>query len=905
MSSLQDFFTKSLDTVTRSVSGLSDSGITDSGLSSRGTSINPPSRQTSTSSTDFNSFFDDYNEERPPPVTRDKSITPVAAQGVPAAAQGVSAAAKGVSAGPQESTKAQQNIDLTEMLVETMQPFFVEILECYEDGFKYISTTPYNTVLADSEKYQDPIIGNLVDRMVCAAIPTFYPIELPNFDPYLASALIKHVLPRLQDFIYDGKCEVDEEPEMTDEEIRDMISNIMPLTSVKESNFEQLCSNFLSVRREAVAKIDKSYSPKNPSMGEIKDFSSPSYVSPEFGGRRQTKKYKKMRSRQTKKNRKNNKVYRGGQRWRVWYMGFLILIFGIGLLCTFMYTTYELYNIKKQVDVSLQTPLVNKIFEIIEMVQQGEKPTQSFSAISYNVTNPESDSTSLVSISPTRTVVDFDETEKFPLSVGTSEIATINDNFLEQLQDNKELFLQLQQISKSGPLELIYLYMSGGFAIDSFELLNKLTTDAAKFLLNGIETVESAKVKKQLVELQKGFESFVEVDEYTVLSKFFTECYASEIGSGNIADAHSLLYVAENYEDYYKLISKVGMKKLMPKPKVVKDFTNGLVRTLVEQNEDYSMTDPETGLQGDQTPVNPVRRFVDLIPGLGTITQKIDSMTETVKKVVVTKELADEKAQCFVRTMQGISKRKFAELDGLKADLKILQLDIGDIIGVEVVRNAFYFILPKGGRLLSCYRAIVALTGLLIGSVMTYGIYKRQAAQGDEVVEVRAELAEFRQGLANADERYEARQNEIMGLLQQALAASAQQPGAQGRGFLPIGNGNNSNSSSSASSNSNPSGSGSAFRGNYSENLTQPSFSSLDYKASNASSATISNASSAAPRGSQSPGRFKGKGDRKPGYGAPDSGGRRTRRRSRQTKKRRRRIKRRQTRKLRRNTKRR
>jgi hypothetical protein len=347
------------------------------------------------------------------------------------------------------------------------------------------------------------------------------------------------------------------------------------------------------------------------------------------------------------------------------------------------------------------------------------------------------------------------------------------------------------------------------------------------------------------------------------------------------------------------------MKKLMPKPKVVKDFTNGLVRTLVEQNEDYSMTDPETGLQGDQTPVNPVRRFVDLIPGLGTITQKIDSMTETVKKVVVTKELADEKAQCFVRTMQGISKRKFAELDGLKADLKILQLDIGDIIGVEVVRNAFYFILPKGGRLLSCYRAIVALTGLLIGSVMTYGIYKRQAAQGDEVVEVRAELAEFRQGLANADERYEARQNEIMGLLQQALAASAQQPGAQGRGFLPIGNGNNSNSSSSASSNSNPSGSGSAFRGNYSENLTQPSFSSLDYKASNASSATISNASSAAPRGSQSPGRFKGKGDRKPGYGAPDSGGRRTRRRSRQTKKRRRRIKRRQTRKLRRNTKRR
>jgi len=813
-------------------------------------------------------------------------------------AQGFSASA---AAGPEESTKAQQNIDLAEMLSETMQPFFIEILECYEDGFKYISTTPYNTVLADSEKYQDPIIGNLVDRMVCAAIPTFYPIELPNFDPYLASALIKHVLPRLQDFIYDGKCEVDEEPEMTDEEIRDMISNIMPLTPVKESNFEQLCSNFLDIRREAVDKITNSSVAEGYPTG-LRKRNTPNYG--DVGGRRQTKKYKKMRSRQTKKNRKNNKVYRGGQRWRVWYMGFLILIFGIGLLCTLFYTMYELNLIKKQVDVSLQTPLVNKIFEIIEAIQQGEQPSQSFSAIAYNVTNPKTDSTSLVSISPTRTLADFDESEKYPLSLDTSEIPTINENFLEQLQDNKELFLQLQQISKSGPLDLIYLYMSGGFAIDSFELLNKLSTDAAKFLLNGIETVESAKVKKQLVELQKGFESFVEVDEYTVLSKFFTECYASEIGSGNIADAHSLLYVAENYEDYYKLISKVGMKKLMPKPKVVADFTNGLVRTLVEQNEQYSMTDPETGLQGDQTPVNRARVLIDMVPGMSTITKTIDSMTEKVKKVAVTKELADEKAQCFVRTMQGISKRKFAELDGLKADLKILQLDIGEIIGVEVLKNAFYFILPKGARLFSCYRAITYLTGLLIASVTTYGIYKRSAAQGDEVVEVRTELAEVRQGLANADERYEARQNEIMGLLQQAIAASAQQPGAQGRGFLPIGNGNNSNSTGS--------GSGVQRRGNNPDYGNQSFVSPGNAPSSmfNPSSASMSNASSAAApaptRGSQSPGPAKKRLlAQKLAEEQGKSGGRRTRRRTRQTKKRRRRIKRRQTRKLRRNTKRR
>ena len=822
-------------------------------------------------------------------------------------AQGSSAAAA-AAAEPEESTKAEDNIYLAKTLADTMQPFFVEILECYEDGFKYISTTPYNTVLADSEKYHDPIIGYLVDRMVCAAIPTFYPIELPNFDPYLASALIKRVLPRLQDFIYDGKCEVEEEPEMTEQEMRDMINNIMPLTAVKPSNFEQLCSNFLDVRREAVGYEAEGY------PTGLRKRNTPNYG--DVGGRRQTKKYKKMRSRQTKKNRKNNKVYRGGQRWRVWYMGFLILIFGIALLCTLFYTTYELYNIKKQVDVALQTPLVNKIFEIIAAIQQGEKPSQSFSAIAYNVTNPKTDSTSLVSISPTRTVADFDESEKYPLSLDTSEIPTINENFLEKLQDNKELFLQLQQISRSGPLDLIYLYMSGGFAIDSFELLNKLSMDAAKFLLNGIETVESAKVKKQLVELQKGFEHFVEVDEYAVLSKFFTECYASEIGSGNIADAHSLLYVAENYEDYYKLISKVGMKKLMPKPKVVKDFTTGLVRTLVEQNEQYSMTDPETGLQGDQTPVNRARVFIDMVPGMATITKTFDTMTEKVKKVVVTKELADEKAQCFVRTMQGISTRKFAELDGLKADLKILQLDIGDIIGVELVKNAFYFALPKGARLFSCYTAIVGLTVLLISSVTTYGIYKRSAAQddvvagqgeavaaqGEVVAELQAQIENVQQRITNGDEeaaRKDEEIREIRALLQRFLAASAP-PGA--RGLLPIEDSSSASSSSSSSSTGSGSGSG---------NLGAISFPSLNYKPSssmsNPSIDTTSKASSVPPktRGNRSPGKFATKEGRKPDYGKPDSGGRRTRRRSRQTKKRRRRIKRRQTRKLSRNTKRR
>ena len=217
MSSFEDFFKNSLDTVTRSVSGSSDSGYTDTGLSSRSSSLNlPPSRQTSSSSSSNNydyDFFDSINEERPPLSTLvegDEAETPIVAQGFSA------------SAGPEESTKAKQNIDLAEIFAETMQPFFVKILQCYQDGFKYISTTPFNTVLAESEKYHDPIIGNLVDRIVCAAIPTFYPTELPNFDPYLASALIKHVLPRLQDFIYDGKPEAGDEPEMTEEEIKNI-----------------------------------------------------------------------------------------------------------------------------------------------------------------------------------------------------------------------------------------------------------------------------------------------------------------------------------------------------------------------------------------------------------------------------------------------------------------------------------------------------------------------------------------------------------------------------------------------------------------------------------------------------------------------------------------------------------
>ena len=77
----------------------SDSGYTDTGYSSRGSSINPPSRQSSyTAPGSSDKFFDDLNDETPmsPIVEGDESVTPkVAAQGL---------------AGPEESTKAQQNI---------------------------------------------------------------------------------------------------------------------------------------------------------------------------------------------------------------------------------------------------------------------------------------------------------------------------------------------------------------------------------------------------------------------------------------------------------------------------------------------------------------------------------------------------------------------------------------------------------------------------------------------------------------------------------------------------------------------------------------------------------------------------------------------------------------------------
>ena len=110
-----------------------------------------------------------------------------------AAAVGIELAAP-VSAGPEESTKAQQNIDLAEILAETMQPFFVEILECYEEGFKYISTTPFNTVLADSEKYDDPIIGYLVDRPYCFSY--FFLFVLTSFS-YIFLFVFCHQIPEI------------------------------------------------------------------------------------------------------------------------------------------------------------------------------------------------------------------------------------------------------------------------------------------------------------------------------------------------------------------------------------------------------------------------------------------------------------------------------------------------------------------------------------------------------------------------------------------------------------------------------------------------------------------------------------------------------------------------------------
>jgi len=819
-------------------------------------------------------------------------LSSIQEQDVPSIQQQEESVAQGLSAsvsGPGESEEAQNNIEVAEIFTETIEPFCVETLQCYKDGFEYISNTPYKTVLAESENYPDPIMGGLVDRMVCAAIPTFFPTELPNFDPYLASALIKRVLPRLQSFIDGYICDTEGEPEMTEQEMRDMISNIMPLTPVPEANFEQLCSNFLRVRKEAVSAIGKSYSPRNPSMGEIKDFSSASYVYPEVGGKKQTKKYKKMRSRKTKKSRK---PYRGGQKWRIYFMGFMVIMFGIGILITLFYTQYELKRIKDQVDVTMQTPLVNKIFEILKMMQKGEAPSNSFTAISYKQGNQ------TATISSSTAVVSVSDKKEYPLSISSNEKPTFEPDFLEELQENEALFLQLQKFSETGPAGLIYLYMSGGFTFTSFDVLNDMSTRAADFLLKGIETVESAKIKKELVELQKGFADFAEIDENAVLTKFFSECYASEISSSNLEDAFSLLYVAEDYEEYYKLVTKLRIQKLMPKPEVVTRFTRGLVTTLVEQNEKYSMTDQETGLQGNMSPLNPGRRLLEMIPGFSTIAQKFDSMTEKTKHLLVTSQMADEKAACFVRTMQSISKRKFAQLDALKADLKILQMDIGEVIGVEVVKNAFEFILPKGTRLFNCYKVLTCLISLFAASITTYGIYKTQekqeektAAQNvqvnfqgiavgqatDDIKGLEEELVVVKQKIAKTEAKVkkaatqEISEAQFLKALQQMIL-EGKMPGFPGQ---QVPNNSNSNSSSSGLG-----GVSSLFE-------------------TNGNPAPVGPVEEAVNRG-RTPPKMRNK---PPGYGK--LGGGRTRRRTRQTKKRRRPIRRRQTRKLRRNTKRR
>jgi hypothetical protein len=213
------------------------------------------------------------------------------------------------------------------------------------------------------------------------------------------------------------------------------------------------------------------------------------------------------------------------------------------------------------------------------------------------------------------------------------------------------------------------------------------------------------------------------------------------------------------------------------------------------------------------------------------------------------------------------------------------------------------------------YSRTEALTGWAIIGFSLYMLSYLRGRRKERIIEQRLNAIER--------ERGRGREDELLAIGNGDEGNGDEGNGDEGNaaGVLAIGNapapGGAGASSLSSNSNSN-SGSSSNIIDEDSDNLGAiSSFHSLNYKpssmsnassalTSNASSALTSNAISAAPRGNKSPGgRFKGKEERKPGYGSGNSGGRRTRRRSRQTKKRRMRVKRRQTRKLRRNTKRR
>jgi hypothetical protein len=877
----------------------SDSGYTDSGLSSRGTSVTGEDR----------SFFDDLNEEAPPKLLStlpegDEAVTPTPT----VAAQGFSAAA----AGPEDTELSSVDIEkayLTDFSAAAKDTEN-QLIELFGQCLNNMYTEGYSE-LRDNNRPNDLNENLIVDRVVLAVIFTFYPIlkeekrDIILKQSFLIAEGIKSVTHSIKDYVEANlQCDGVDDDEIQAKDIKDIIKLIKPPVPI-EIDFNKFANEF----------------GETASVLEDKDRGDKREAS--VGGRRQTKrKYKNMRK--TKKNRKNNKIYRGGGGFT--FRGIVLFIIIIGIM-TIMFLMYlEMSQIFDQYKVLKRQPVTQKLIEVIEIANSNKRTQlKEMSQIEFKGKEGKA-----MLIGPNRTVVTaIAPPTSTDLALSSNELATyevkteqtLPEDFLVELDKNADLFLKLDALSNLDPLTIATSIITGDVTGVAIEQISELVESFAGFLLSSAETPDQRAVQVSIKQLNQGFNQATSDDQDSVLLEFFNKCYPEVVGSDNPNDVSKLMNIAEGWEAFYDKIPWVRLQQKLPEPKRVSLFTSTLVTAINQDNEKAYITDPNTGVSGDQTPVNAVRSFLEIIPGATFVFGKADTVHKKYTEVKMTKEFAQTKVTCFQNTMKRLLGKRTDQLVAVKANSKVLLHEVRDMLGVDIVLNSFDALKPISGTIWFLSMGLKTGITLLISTLL----YNRLATKAEKAEEKADNLARAIEGLVDRVDGVIANQLAIgngqlaIGNGQLAIGNGYEGNGYEGNGYqgnaagvLAIGNapapgrqpggqqGNLPNlGASSLSSNSNV-----LRRGNYSENLGEQSFGSFGQDpaltSSNASSAA---AAAPAPR-STTPGKKRWMAQKQAEENQGNSGGR-TRRRTRKTKKRRRPIKRRQTRKLRRNTKRR
>jgi hypothetical protein len=506
---------------------------------------------------------------------------------------------------------------------------------------------------------------------------------------------------------------------------------------------------------------DSSPSP-SPSVKETKDRTSPSYVYPEIGGR--------------KKTRKNNKkIYRGGNKYRLIYLINLIIVIGLVFYITILFK--DLNGIKTKYDVAMRQVVVDKLINYLKTGNSTfTMPVTNSEGIDIGVIN--TGSTAMVPVKDSaNTVISYIPN---PNPINPSKFVPEDIVFDTTLLDT---LAKINNIKKN-PFPLLFDMLSGRITSDFIDKINKLVVNFGDFLFEGFETKDVTNMKTRMIVLSGDFSNFSRLDKNKILALFFIECYPEYTSADDPSNVADLMRVANIYNRFYTKLIEVGdteisplLISLLPSGLDVEMFTSEFVVDVNEGNPNtYKVND--NGILGDESENNVIVNILSkLIPIFGTTTNTINTITDKVKDLEAFRELVRTKAICFSDTLKTYKGDKTREFTRLQADTVDYMVDISRMIGVPIVSNMFKQMKPLFSSVIDYVIYIKWLFILLVTIKGSNYLYENTETLRETVYK---KLADVQVNIRQNIRQY------VVEYMEEYLANRRQ---GQGQGQLEIGNG--------------------------------------------------------------------------------------------------------------------